>query len=129
MTTVERIRAQLGAGSFVYRYRYDDGLPGDEGAFVLCGFWLAEVLAMMGRLDEAQAVFVDHINTSNHVGLMAEEVDPTSRTQLGNFPQAFSHLGLINAALRIDRALRLRDEHSTAEPHLVSGVHRRPSTK
>jgi GH15 family glucan-1,4-alpha-glucosidase len=125
VATVDRIRTQLGAGSFVYRYRYNDGVPGDEGAFALCGFWLAEVLAMMGRLDEAQSVFIDHVNASNHVGLLAEEIDPTSRAQLGNFPQAFSHLGLINAALRIDRALRLRDEQSTAEPHLVAGVHRR----
>ncbi len=117
--TVRHIRNELGRGSFLYRYRYDDGLPGDEGAFVLCGFWLAEVLAMMGRVDEAQAVFVDHINASNHVGLLAEELDPGTRGQLGNFPQAFSHLGLINAAMRIDLALRLRDEGSRDTPHLV----------
>jgi len=77
------------------------------------------VLAMMGRVDEAQAVFVDHINASNHVGLLAEELDPGTRGQLGNFPQAFSHLGLINAAMRIDLALRLRDEGSRDTPHLV----------
>ena len=110
-------------------HRYDDGVPGDEGAFVLCGFWLAEVLAMMGKVDEAQAVFVDHVNASNHVGLLAEELDPTSRAQLGNFPQGFSHLGLINAAMRIDLALRLRDEGSRDTPHLVSGPHRRPAAK
>lgn len=127
--TVRQIRHELGRGSFIYRYRYDDGLPGDEGAFVLCGFWLAEVLAMMGRVDEAQAVFVDHINASNHVGLLAEELDPGTRGQLGNFPQAFSHLGLINAAMRIDLALRLRDEGSRDTPHLVSGPHRRPAGK
>ncbi|MBZ0233571.1 MAG: glycoside hydrolase family 15 protein [Deltaproteobacteria bacterium] len=127
--TVDRIRAELGRGSFLYRYRYDDGVPGDEGAFVLCGFWLAEVLAMMGKVDEAQAVFVDHVNASNHVGLLAEELDPSSRAQLGNFPQAFSHLGLINAAMRIDLALRLRDEGSRDIPHLVTGPHRRPAGK
>ena len=123
--TVERIRADLGTGSFVHRYKYDDGVGGAEGAFVLCGFWLAEVLALMGKLDEAQRVFVDHVNASNHVGLLAEELDPTSLQQLGNFPQSFSHLGLINAALRIDLALRLRDEGSDQAPHLVTGIHRR----
>jgi len=92
---------------------------------VLCGFWLAEVLALMGRIDEAQDVFVAHVNASNHVGLLAEEIDPRSRHQLGNFPQSFSHLGLINAALRIDLALRLRDEGSREAPHLISGAIRR----
>ena len=123
--TIDRIRGELGAGSFVYRYRYEDGLAGPEGAFVLCGFWLAEVLALAGDVDAAQAVFVDHVNASNHVGLLAEEIEPHTREQLGNFPQAFSHLGLINAALRIDLALRLRNEGSREEPHLVTGLHRR----
>jgi alpha,alpha-trehalase len=123
--TVERVRAELGDGPFVYRYRYGDGVGGEEGAFVLCGFWLAEVLALMGHIEEAQDVFVAHVNASNHVGLLAEELDPRTRRQLGNFPQSFSHLGLINAALRIDLALRLRDEGSHEAPHLVSGAARR----
>lgn len=124
--TVERVRSELGHGAFLHRYHYADGVGGEEGAFVLCGFWLAEVLALMGRVDEAQDVFVAHVNASNHVGLLAEEIDPRSRAQLGNFPQSFSHLGLINAALRIDLALRLRDEGSPEAPHLVSGILRRP---
>jgi GH15 family glucan-1,4-alpha-glucosidase len=123
--TIARIRAELADGSFVYRYRVADGVAGDEGTFTLCGFWLAEVLAMAGRLDEAQAVFVDHVNASNHVGLLAEEIHPVTREQLGNFPQAFSHLGLINAALRIDLALRQSNEGVRGVPHLVSGLHRR----
>lgn len=127
--TVARIRDELADGTLLYRYRHttDDGVGGAEGAFVLCGFWLAEVLALMGRLDEAQEVFVSHVRASNHCGLLAEEIDPRTRTQLGNFPQSFSHLGLINAALRIDLGLRLRDEGSHEVPHLISNVFRRAS--
>jgi len=119
--TVEWIRSELGVGPYIYRYLSDDGVGGKEGAFVLCGFWLAEALAMAGRLDEAQQVFVAHAEASNHLGLMAEEIDPTNRALLGNFPQAFSHLGLINAAARIDLALRLRDEGSARVPEVEIG--------
>jgi GH15 family glucan-1,4-alpha-glucosidase len=121
LRTVEWIRAELGAGPFVYRYRADDGVGGEEGAFVLCGFWLAEVLAMAGQIDEAQRVFVAHAEASNHLGLLAEEIEPGTETLLGNFPQAFSHLGLINAAARIDLALRLRDEGSRRVPEVEIG--------
>ncbi len=113
--TVEWIRSELGDGPFLHRYRCDDGVGGAEGAFLLCGFWLAEVLAMAGRLDEAQQVFATHVGASNHLGLLAEEYDPTSKAQLGNFPQAFSHLGVINAAHRIHAELRLRDEDTRTE--------------
>ncbi len=112
-STIARVRSELGAGPFLYRYHMDDGLEGGEGAFLLCGFWLAEALAMAGLVDEAQEVFLAHAELSNHLGLLAEEVDPTSREMLGNFPQAFSHLGLINAAMQIDIALRHRDEGSS----------------
>jgi GH15 family glucan-1,4-alpha-glucosidase len=121
LRTVDRIQAELGDGPHVYRYRSDDGVGGEEGAFVLCGFWLAEVLAMAGRIDEAQQVFVAHAEASNHLGLLAEEIEPGSKTLLGNFPQAFSHLGLINAAARIDLALRLRDEGSPRVPEIEIG--------
>jgi GH15 family glucan-1,4-alpha-glucosidase len=121
LRTVEWIRAKLGAGPYVYRYRTDDGVGGEEGAFVLCGFWLAEVLAMAGQIDEAQRVFVAHAEASNHLGLLAEQIDPGTGTLLGNFPQAFSHLGLINAAARIDLALRLRDEGSPRVPEVEIG--------
>jgi GH15 family glucan-1,4-alpha-glucosidase len=119
--TVEWIRSELGDGPYLYRYLADDGVGGEEGAFMLCGFWLAEVLAMAGRLDEAQEVFVAHAEASNHLGLLSEEIDPSSRSLLGNFPQAFSHLGLINAAARIDLALRLRDEGSARVPEVEIG--------
>jgi len=121
LRTVEWIRAELGNDPFIYRYRTDDGVGGEEGAFVLCGFWLAEVLAMAGQVDEAQRVFVSHAEASNHLGLLAEEIEPSSHTLLGNFPQAFSHLGLINAAARIDLALRLRDEGSHRVPEVEIG--------
>ena len=83
---------------------------------MLCGFWLAEALALAGRLDEAIDVFGAHADAANHVGLLAEEVDPSSGAPLGNFPQAFSHLGLIQAATRLDLALRQRDEGLAAAP-------------
>jgi alpha,alpha-trehalase len=88
----------------VHRYRPAegvDGLPGDEGAFLLCTFWLAHVLALGGQLDEARATFERAIASANDVGLLAEEVDPTTGALLGNFPQAFSHIGLVNAAWAI----------------------------
>lgn len=123
--TTRFVRDKLGVGPFLRRYDAHDGVGGAEGAFFLCGFWLAEALALQGNLDEAIEVFVGHANTANHVGLLSEEIDPTTRTLLGNIPQAFSHLGLINAALRIDRALRLRDEGSSAPPHLVGPLPRK----
>ncbi|MBX3193348.1 MAG: glycoside hydrolase family 15 protein [Labilithrix sp.] len=123
--TVEWVRDTLASGPFVYRYHDADGVGGPEGAFVLCGFWLVEALALLGRLDEAREIFVAHVDAANHVGLLAEEIAPSDRMLLGNFPQAFSHLGLINAACRIDLGLRLRDEGSTRAPHLVGTIVRK----
>jgi GH15 family glucan-1,4-alpha-glucosidase len=120
LATIHWVREQLSDGPYVYRYLHEDGVGGREGAFVLCGFWLAEALALAGRLDEAQDVFVAHAESSNHLGLLPEEIDPATREPLGNFPQAFSHLGLINAACRIDLGLRLRNEGSSKRPRLVS---------
>jgi GH15 family glucan-1,4-alpha-glucosidase len=117
--TTERVIKELGDGRFVRRYRSSDGIPADEGGFVLCGFWLAEALALGRRLDEALEVFHNHLLAANHLGLLAEEVDAPSAAPLGNFPQAFSHLGLIQAAARLDYALRLRDEGSDDAPRLT----------
>lgn len=114
--TVDRVQRELADEGFIRRYRYDDGVAGDEGAFVICGFWLAEVLAMMNRVEEALEVFHRHTDCCNHLGLLAEEVDPRDASALGNYPQAFSHLGLINAACRIDLALRMRDEGEARTP-------------
>ena len=114
--TLDRIMRELTDGAFLRRYRIDDGVGADEGGFVLCGFWLAEALALAGRLDEALEVMHNHLGAANHVGLLAEEVDPATGAALGNFPQAFSHLGLIQAAARLDLALRLRDEGNEHPP-------------
>jgi GH15 family glucan-1,4-alpha-glucosidase len=88
----------------VYRYREGDGLDGEEGTFLLCTFWLAQALAMAGRLERARVVFERAASFANDVGLLAEEVDPISGELLGNFPQAFSHIGLVNAAWAISEA-------------------------
>ncbi|WNV73953.1 glycoside hydrolase family 15 protein [Geodermatophilus sp. DSM 44513] len=95
----------------VYRYRTGDGvdgLPGDEGTFLLCTFWLAQALALTGQVDRARAVFERAAAFASDLGLLAEEVDPGTGELLGNLPQAFSHIGLVNAAWAIDQAQRGR---------------------
>jgi alpha,alpha-trehalase len=97
----------------VYRYRSHDGLEGDEGTFLLCTFWLAEALARAGRPARARSVFERAAAFVNDVGLLAEEVEPVSGELLGNFPQAFSHIGLVNAAWAISES-ELRHASPTA---------------
>ena len=92
----------------VYRYRAHDGLQGEEGTFLLCTFWLAEALALAGRLEQARTVFERAAAFVNDVGLLSEEVDASTGELLGNFPQAFSHIGLVNAAWAISEGERLR---------------------
>ena len=99
--TEERLTDKRG---LVYRYRAHDGLDGEEGAFLLCTFWLAQALAMAGQADRARTVFERAAAFVNDVGLLAEEVDPVSGELMGNFPQAFSHIGLVNAAWAISEA-------------------------
>jgi GH15 family glucan-1,4-alpha-glucosidase len=94
------------ARGLVYRYRSRDGLEGEEGSFLLCTFWLAQALAMAGQTDRARNVFEQAAAFVNDVGLLAEEADPVSGELLGNFPQAFSHIGLVNAAWAISEAER-----------------------
>ncbi|WP_338056957.1 glycoside hydrolase family 15 protein [Streptomyces sp. ZAF1911] len=81
-----------------------DGLHGSEGTFSICSFWYVEALARAGRLEEARLAFEKMLTYANHLGLFAEEIGPTGE-QLGNFPQAFTHLSLISAAFNLDRAL------------------------
>lgn len=88
----------------VMRYEGDDGLPGEEGAFLLCSFWLVSALAQSGRVDEAEAIFEDARQHVSPLGLLSEEADPERGIQLGNVPQAFSHIGLINGALALSEA-------------------------
>jgi GH15 family glucan-1,4-alpha-glucosidase len=99
--TEERLTDKRG---LVYRYRSHDGIDGEEGAFVLCTFWLAQALALAGQPDRARSVFERAVAFVNDVGLLAEEVDPLSGELLGNFPQALSHIGLVNAAWAISEA-------------------------
>jgi GH15 family glucan-1,4-alpha-glucosidase len=109
VSTVEAIEKELMRGDFVERYRSDsgiDGLEGSEGTFLLCTFWLADNYVLMGRLDDARRIFESVLAVRNDVGLLAEEYDAKARRQLGNFPQAFSHLGLVNTAWHLDRAGR-----------------------
>jgi GH15 family glucan-1,4-alpha-glucosidase len=99
----ERLTDERG---LVYRYLAHDGLEGEEGTFLLCTFWLAQAQAMAGELDRARKTFERAIAFCNDLGLLAEEVDPASGELLGNFPQAFSHIGLVNAAWAISEAQR-----------------------
>lgn len=97
--TIDRTLEELTVDDLVYRYRADDGLAGDEGAFVLCTFWLVDALTLSGRLDEAYRIYEGLLDRTNHVGLLSEQIDPRSGEFLGNFPQAYSHVGLVNSAL------------------------------
>jgi GH15 family glucan-1,4-alpha-glucosidase len=104
--TVEAIRAELAAGAgLVYRYLPgSDGLEGEEGAFLACSYWLAQALVRLGRVDEALELFHAASRHANDVGLLSEEVDPTSGASLGNFPQALSHAALVQCALALQGA-------------------------
>ncbi|WP_426978298.1 glycoside hydrolase family 15 protein [Pseudarthrobacter sp. O4] len=105
LATIEAIEERLtDSRGLVYRYLADDGLPGEEGTFLLCTFWLAHALALAGRTQRARAVFERAAGFATDLGLMAEEVAPDSSELLGNFPQAFSHIGLVNAAWAISEA-------------------------
>ncbi|SDZ18252.1 Glucoamylase (glucan-1,4-alpha-glucosidase), GH15 family [Variovorax sp. YR634] len=99
--TIARIEKELIFNGLVYRYRTEkgvDGLEGGEGAFLACSFWLSNVYVAMGKLRKARALFKRLLALGNDLGLFAEEYDPVAQRQLGNFPQAFSHIGLINSA-------------------------------
>lgn len=106
--TIEAIQRELSTSDgFILRYPTEgdsegvDGLPGDEGAFLACSFWMADDLAMIGRVDEARKLFEKLLALRNDLGLLAEEWDPRRQRQVGNFPQAFSHVPLIDTALRL----------------------------
>ncbi|WP_241255447.1 glycoside hydrolase family 15 protein, partial [Candidatus Protofrankia californiensis] len=106
LSTLDRFGEELVSDSLVRRYAADgsDGLHGDEGTFNLCSFWYVEALTRAGRVSEARLVFEKMLTYANHVGLYAEEIGPSGEA-LGNFPQAFTHLALISAALHLDRTL------------------------
>ncbi|MGE0879302.1 MAG: glycoside hydrolase family 15 protein [Acidimicrobiia bacterium] len=104
VATIDAICAELSDGALVRRYDAPDGLAGREGAFILCSFWLVECLAMLGRHDEAHDRLAQLLALRNDVGLLAEEIDPVTHAHLGNFPQAFSHLGLVSAVMELSVA-------------------------
>lgn len=114
VSTVAAIRRELTLDGLVLRYRSrsdgeGDGLPAGEGVFLPCSFWLAEVLARQGKIDEARELFERLLDIRNDVGLLAEEYDPAAGRQLGNFPQAFTHLALVGAAVAIGEGRSMRD--------------------
>jgi GH15 family glucan-1,4-alpha-glucosidase len=107
LATIDAIEERLtDERGLVYRYRSQDGLEGEEGTFLLCTFWLAQAMALAGQPERARTVFERAAAFVNDVGLLSEEVDPIGGELLGNFPQAFSHIGLVNAAWAISVAER-----------------------
>lgn len=122
LATIEAISARLtDRHGLVYRYRGPDGLAGEEGTFLLCTFWLAQCWAMAGEVERAREVFARAVSFVNDVGLLAEEVEPQTGQLLGNFPQAFSHIGLVNAAWAITLAEERRREKSGSSSELSGG--------
>jgi GH15 family glucan-1,4-alpha-glucosidase len=108
-STIEAIANDLTENGLVLRYRNQegmnaDGLTGEEGTFVICSFWLVSALAKAGEVERAEELFDQLVSYANDLGLLAEEIDTSSGELLGNFPQAFSHIGLITAAWEIDKA-------------------------
>jgi GH15 family glucan-1,4-alpha-glucosidase len=109
IATTEAVRRRLGGGhGLLYRYLPDespDGLAGHEGAFLLCSFWFVDTLAAQGRVNEALELFESLCARANPLGLLPEQIDPSTGAFLGNFPQAFSHVGLVSSAVNLTRAL------------------------
>ncbi len=118
-STVEAVERRLLSDGFVHRYDSSatkDGLPPGEGAFLACSFWLADNFVLLGRHDEARRLFERLLDVRNDVGLLAEEYDPTNRRQLGNFPQALSHLALANTARNLTQAEKPASQRSAERP-------------
>jgi GH15 family glucan-1,4-alpha-glucosidase len=106
LATIDVVQRDLSDGGYVHRYRSPDGLPGDEGAFLLCSFWLLDALVHAGRLDEAEVLLERLFAVANDLGLYAEMVDPSSGEQLGNLPQAFTHMAVVTSCSAISAARR-----------------------
>jgi len=104
VSTIEAIQRELGHDGFLYRYRAEDGLPGGEGTFLLCTFWLINCLIGLKRFEEAETLIKRVEGIANHLGLFSEEYDITWSEALGNFPQAFTHIGYINSVVALEQA-------------------------
>jgi GH15 family glucan-1,4-alpha-glucosidase len=105
-STIQRIREELSKDDLVYRYKIDDGQLGKEGAFTVCSFWMVDCLTRLGKLREAEGLLNQLVKRSNHLGLYSEEIDPETGEALGNFPQAYTHMGLITASVHLEEARR-----------------------
>ena len=104
LATVLKVEAELRSGAVVYRYRWDDGLPGLEGGFHICTAWLVEAYLRTGRRGDAEELFQQMLETAGPTGLLPEQYDPFAERGLGNHPQAYSHLGLIRCATALAAA-------------------------
>ena len=114
--TIRRTADELATNGFVYRYRdYNDGIAGTEATFVICSFWLVDNLARSGETRPARELFERLLGCSNDVGLLSEEIDTGTGELLGNFPQAFSHVGLISSAINLAKATRREENFTTLE--------------
>ena len=116
--TIAATLRELTRDGMLHRYASDDGLPGSEGVFSICTFWLADALILSGDLAHGERVFRRMLRFANHLGLFSEELDPSSGDFLGNFPQAFTHIALINTAQLLERAHA--EEDAPAEPTLTA---------
>jgi GH15 family glucan-1,4-alpha-glucosidase len=125
-STIEAIERELMSDGLVLRYntsRAGDGLPPGEGVFLACSFWMVSSLKAIGRNDDARALFERLLTLANDLGLLSEEYDPTRKRLVGNFPQAFSHIALVNAAFDLEEDADKRER--TPGNGLGAGVKRR----
>ncbi len=112
ISTIQLLKKRLSRNKLIYRYRnVDDGLAGEEGSFGVCTFWLSENLAKSGQPDEAIKFFETMLTHASPTGLLSEQIDPESHELLGNYPQGFTHIGLINAALSINEELKMKEKY------------------
>lgn len=118
VSTVETIDKYLRDGATVYRYRFEDGLPGIEGGFHICTSWLIESFLLIGRVDDAQELLEQQVALAGRTGLFPEQYDPQAGVSLGNHPQAYTHLGIARCAIRLERALAPDPEAVGDEPEL-----------
>jgi GH15 family glucan-1,4-alpha-glucosidase len=115
--TIDAVEGRLFVDGFLLRYdpvTSDDGLPGTEGAFLACSFWLADAYVLTGRVADAQRLFKRLLSLCNDVGLLSEEYDTGRRRLVGNYPQAFSHIALINTAHNLARTTKPAEQRSAS---------------